>query len=93
MEQLAGKHNSWGKTSFLLGNWSGPIRTGTLVNGNRTWPMVSATINFAATTRSLDNETTPDKRERKRHSADEEEESEEGEEERSLQRCDLMEYK
>ena len=43
--------------------------------------MVSATINFAAITASLGNETAPDKGEREGDLADGEEESEEGEEE------------
>lgn len=43
--------------------------------------MVSVTINFAATTGGMDEETTPNKIERKGHLADEEEKSEEGEEE------------
>lgn len=43
--------------------------------------MVSATVNFAAITGRLGNETAPDKWEREGDSADGEGESEEGEEE------------
>ena len=78
MKQLADKHNRWGDTSFLLGGWSGPRKDGDFSDWKPDLAMVSATINFAATTGRLGNETTPDKGEREGDSADGEEESEEG---------------
>ena len=81
MKQLADKHNRWGDTSFLLGGWSGPLKDGDFSKWKPDLAMVSATINFAATTGRLSKDTTPDKREREGDSTDEEEESEEGEEE------------
>ena len=70
MKQLADKHNGWGDTSFLLGGWSGPIKEGDFSKWKPDLAMESATINLAAISGRLGNETGPDKREREGDSAD-----------------------
>ena len=64
MKQLADRHNRWGDTSFLLGGWSGPGKDGDFNKWKPDLAMVAATINFAATTGRLDQETTSDEGER-----------------------------
>ena len=81
MKQLADKHNRWGDTLFLLGGGSGPFKDGDSSKWKPDLGMVLKTINFAAITGRLGNETTPDKGKKEGDLADGKEESEEREEE------------